>query len=81
MKLCVTVPLDDKYDELIEYLKYKSYQKTFWHSFAPPHKIEFSFENLSQKGIDSMKNFFRELYKDSQNKIYCTFKEYEETKI
>jgi hypothetical protein len=76
--LVVHIPCDKTYDKVSEALRTKSYKKTFWHSIVPPHKIEYEFDFLSEKGVESYKEMFRDLLKDSRFKGYCTFKVKEE---
>ena len=73
-KLIVSLPYDKTYEEkIVSALTRVSYEKIFWHSFAPPHKIELKFSHLSEDGVNNWKNFFREAYKDSLYREYCKF--------
>ena len=69
----VYLPVDETYEKLAEFLKRESYSKIYWHSFAPPHKFEYIFENFTEKQIETYKDFFRKIYKDSKYKSSCHF--------
>lgn len=66
--LKVYLPVDDTYEKLSALLKRESYKKTYWHSFFPPHKFEYTFENFTEKQVEGYKEFFREVYQDSKFK-------------
>lgn len=78
--LKVHLPVDETYNELAELLKRESYKKIYWHSFIPPHKLEYIFEHFTEKQVEGYKEFFREAYKDSKYRDNCRFEVEEESK-
>lgn len=71
--LKVVVPLDENYEAVANYVKTMSYEKIYWHSFAPPHKLEYTFGPISESGVFNMKDDFRDIFKDSKFKFVCKF--------
>ena len=72
--LTVHIPSDEIYDKIsLEYLRYESYEKIFWKSLVAPHKIDLIFKYLNDTGVNNVKDFFKEAYKESKYKNYCSF--------
>jgi len=69
----IRIPIDDNYEKVASYLQRYSYQKIFWNSFAPPHKIEYIIGPISEENVFRLKNDFREMFKDSQFRNVCSF--------
>ena len=79
-ELIVRIPYDENFTTVQAYLMTDSYRKEFWKSFVPPHKIVLCLGPFQDIGIERTKEFFKELYKDSKYKEYCSFsvREYKE---
>jgi len=65
-KLTVHLPYtgDEAVSNIERMLARQSYRKVFWRSFAPPHKIEYVLDGLSDEGVENWKAAFRETAKN-----------------
>lgn len=77
-KLIVTLPYtgDEAISNIERMLARESYEKEFWHSIVPPHKVVYVFDYLSDQGIERWKEKFRETVKnhiEPQWLSYCSF--------
>lgn len=65
-KLKVTLPYtgDEAIANIERMLVTSSYKKEFWRSIVPPHKVVYIFEGLSDRGVESWKEKFRETTKN-----------------
>ena len=52
--------VDDDYERVHNYFKYKSVNIHFLHSFIPPHKVEYIIEHLSEIGVQNWKKHLDE---------------------
>jgi len=52
--------VDDDYDRVHNYFKYHSVNINFYHSFIPPHKVEYIIEYLSETGVQNWKKHLDE---------------------
>ena len=77
-KLKVTIPFtgDEALSNIERILITQNYEKVFWRSIVPPHKVEYIFAPLSDEGVERWKEQFREVAKqqiEPQWLSYCRF--------
>jgi len=56
--LKVRVDVNDTYEEVHNLFKYQSVVAVFWHSFVPPHKMEYTVGPLTEIEVENWKKKF-----------------------
>jgi hypothetical protein len=86
-KLKVTIPFtgDEALSNIERILITQNYEKVFWRSIVPPHKVDYTFSRLSDEGVERWKERFHEVakqYIEPQWLSHCRFEvtPYDETK-
>lgn len=71
--LTVVLPIEDNFDTIIRLLKFTSYEKEYQPSMTSIHKMVYRFGPLTEEGVGNFKNMFRDVFKDSPFRNYCSF--------